>query len=123
MESSKRKAFLQRTKRSLRVRSHIHGTGMKPRLCVVKSNKHIHVQLIDDDARGTLASLSTTSKEIRSTEFAKKSKSAAKHIGEVIAERAKKLGITQMIFDRGPFKYHGILKELADAVRAQGIQL
>lgn len=123
MESSKKQGVLRRKKRSLRVRSRIHGTALQPRLCVVKSNKHIHVQVIDDDSHRTIVALSTASKELRSGEYGKKSKAAAKFIGETVADKLQQLGVTEVIFDRGSFKYHGILKEVADAVRSKGIQL
>ena len=121
MESSKTKSLLCRKKRALRVRKHIKGTSEKPRLSVVKTNKHIYAQLIDDVNHVTLAAASTVSKELRGTDHAKKSKAAAQAIGTLIAQTAEKLGIKQAIFDRGPFKYHGILKELAEVVRSTGI--
>lgn len=111
-----------RCKRALRVRSHLHGTSTKPRLCVVKSNKHISVQLIDDESGHCLAGLSTYSKAFRATEFGKKNKASARHLGEQIAEIAKSKNVKEVVFDRGPFKYHGILAELADAARAGGLQ-
>jgi len=121
MESSKKKSLLCRNKRTLRVRSHLEGTEVKPRLSVIKTNKHIYAQLIDDVNHVTLASVSTVSKELRGTEHVKKSKASAQAIGTLIAQKAEKLGIKHAIFDRGPFKYHGILKELAEAVRSTGI--
>jgi large subunit ribosomal protein L18 len=111
-----------RDKRALRVRKHLRGTGSKPRLCVVKSNKHIQAQLIDDETGTTLGGAATFSKEFRDTEFGRKSKAAARKLGEQIAEIAKKYNIKEIVFDRGPFKYHGVLAELANAVRAGGLQ-
>lgn len=111
-----------RHKRSLRVRKHLSGSAAKPRLCVVKSNKHIQAQLIDDDAGITLGAISTTAKEFRNTEFARRNKAAARKLGEHIAEIAKAKNIKEVIFDRGPFKYHGVLAELADAARAGGLK-
>jgi large subunit ribosomal protein L18 len=111
-----------RKRRADRVRQHLRGDGAKPRMCVVKTNKHIQVQVVDDTNGLTLASISTNAKELRGTEFTKKNKASAKHLGEKIAEKLKGLGISQVIFDRGPFKYHGILAELATAVRAVGVQ-
>ena len=112
----------KRVRRALRVRKHLRGTSEKPRLCVVKSNKHIQVQLIDDEKGVTLGSASTNSTEFKGTEFAKKNKVSAKKLGERIAEIAKEKNIKVLVFDRGPFKYHGILAELADAARAAGLQ-
>lgn len=116
------KKQILRKKRALRVRQHLHGTSVKPRLSVIKSNKHIHAQLIDDDARTTIASAATFGKEMRGTDFTKKNKASARKIGERIAEIAKEKNIKEVIFDRGPFKYHGILAELADAARSAGLQ-
>ncbi len=122
MENSQTRNASCKLKRAMRVRKKIQGTVAKPRMCVVKTNKHIQVQLINDEAGVTLASLSTHSKELRTTEHAKKNKASAKALGEMIAEKAKKLGITQVVFDRGPFRYHGILAELANGARASGLQ-
>jgi large subunit ribosomal protein L18 len=91
-------------------------------MCVVKSNKHIEVQLIDDEAGRTLASVSTHSKELRTTEFSRKNKASARKLGEVIADQAKQQNISEVIFDRGPSKYHGVLAELADAARSSGLK-
>lgn len=111
-----------RERRALRVRKHLRGTSAKPRLCVVKSNCHIQVQLIDDEVGQTIGSAATFAKEFRNTEFNKKNKASARKLGEQIAEIAKSKNIKEVVFDRGPFKYHGILAELADAARAGGLQ-
>lgn len=111
-----------RKKRAIRVRKQLRGNATKPRLCVVKSNKHIQAQLIDDELGITLGSVATFSKELRNTEFNKKNKTAARKLGENIAEIAKSKEIKEVIFDRGSAKYHGILAELADAARAGGLQ-
>nr|SDA08629.1 50S ribosomal protein L18 [Chlamydiales bacterium PN] len=122
MESSVVKAQIAKQKRAIRVRKQIRGSAQRPRLCVVKSNKHVYAQLIDDVQGVTLANMATTAKELRSTEHCKKSKPAARLVGEKIAEKAKALGIEEVIFDRGSFKYHGILAELADGARAAGLK-
>lgn len=111
-----------RKTRALRVRKHIHGTASKPRLCVVKSNKHIQVQLIDDDSHATIASAATFSKEFKNTEFARRNKASAAKLGEKIAQIATQKNIKEIVFDRGPFKYHGILAALADSARNAGLQ-
>lgn len=111
-----------RQKRAMRVRKTLRGTGLKPRLCVVKSNKHIQVQLIDDESGHTIGTASTFAKEFRDTEFSKKNKTSAAKLGEIIAVIAKKNDISEVIFDRGQFKYHGILAALADSARAAGLQ-
>jgi large subunit ribosomal protein L18 len=112
----------QKVRRALRVRQNLHGTAEKPRLSVHKSNKHIQVQLIDDENRRTLGVIATFSKEMCNTEYNRRNKASAKKLGEKIAELAQAQQIKQVIFDRGPFKYHGILAELADAARAAGLQ-
>lgn len=111
-----------RTTRAMRVRKKLYGTEIKPRLSVHKSNSNISVQLIDDQKGQTLGSIGTYSKEFRNTEFSKKNKSSARKLGERIAEIAKEKNIKEVVFDRGPFKYHGILAELANAARAGGLQ-
>lgn len=111
-----------RDKRKMRVRKKLHGTRTKPRLTIMKSNKHIHVQLIDDDLGQTLGALSTSSKEYRGTDYSKKNKETAKKIGESIGALALKMDINEIIFDRGPYKYHGILAALADGARSAGLK-
>lgn len=111
-----------RVRRAVRVRKHLRGTATKPRLSVVKSNSHIQAQLIDDENGVTLGGVATFSKELRKTEFGKRNKASARKLGEQIAEIAKSKNIKEVVFDRGPFKYHGILAELADAARAGGLQ-
>lgn len=112
----------RREKRALRVRKTLRGNHEKPRLCVFKSNRHISVQLIDDEKGITIGSAATIDKDFQGTEFAKKSKESAKKVGEKIAEIAKKNNINEVIFDRGRFKYHGILAEVAEGARASGLK-
>jgi large subunit ribosomal protein L18 len=119
-KASKRQRL--RTNRTFRVRKRLHGTSTKPRLNVVKSNCHIQAQLIDDETGTTLGFVATFGKELRDTEFNKKNKASARKIGEQIAEIAKGKNIKEVVFDRGPFKYHGILAELANAAREGGLQ-
>jgi large subunit ribosomal protein L18 len=122
MRNTMLKKQMLRQKRTWRVRKTLRGSAEKPRLCVVKSNKHLQVQLIDDVNAVTLGSTATFAKEFCKTEYNKKNKGSAKKLGEKIAEIAKEKNITEVIFDRGPFKYHGILAELADAARAGGLR-
>jgi large subunit ribosomal protein L18 len=122
MRSEILKKQTTRVKRTMRVRKKLRGTSSKPRLCVVKSNKHIHAQLIDDEAGKILGTTATFAKEFRNTEFGKKNKIAAAKLGEVIAEIAKQSNVKEVVFDRGPFKYHGILAALADSARKAGLQ-
>jgi len=111
-----------RKSRAQRVRKKVRGTPLKPRLCVVKSNQHLQVQLIDDESGKTLGSTSTLSKEYRETEFSKKNKASAKVLGEKIAEIATSQNIKEIVFDRGHQKYHGVVAELADAARGAGLK-
>ena len=114
------KKVVLRRKRAFRVRNKLE--GVRPRLCVFKSNKHIVAQIIDDAKGIVLCGISTSGKELRETEFNTKSKKSAKKIGERIAEIAKAKNVKEVVFDRGSFKYHGILAELAEAARAGGLQ-
>lgn len=111
-----------RNTRAMRVRKHVRGSAEKPRLSVIKSNNHIQVQLIDDTLGKTLGTTATFAPEFRKTEFGRKNKAAARKLGERIAEIAKEKHIKEVVFDRGPFKYHGILAELADAARTAGLK-
>ena len=122
MEKSVVRTQINKTKRALRVRSHVRGTALKPRLCVVKTNKHIQAQVIDDESGATLASISTFAKDVKKTQHTKKNKETAKYLGDKLAERMLELGISQVVFDRGPYKYHGVLAEFANAARARGLQ-
>ncbi|MCE5317484.1 MAG: 50S ribosomal protein L18 [Parachlamydia sp.] len=122
MRNTVEKNTRKRIKRTLRVRKHLRGSSVKPRLCVVKSNKHIQVQIIDDEKGVTLGSTATFAADFQGTEFAKKNVESARKLGEKIAEIAKLKNIKEVVFDRGPFKYHGILAALADAARAGGLQ-
>jgi large subunit ribosomal protein L18 len=123
MESSLKRKYLNRKKRACRNRSHLRGTTEKPRLCVMKSNKHIHVQLIDDESSATIASTSTLSADFRETEFCKRNKASAKQLGLKIAELAKAKSVKRAVFDRGSFKYHGVIAALADGAREGGLEV
>ncbi len=122
MNRQQQKIKKRKLSRALRVRKKLRGSSLRPRMCVVKSNKHIEVQLIDDEAGLTLGSTSTLSKEFRNTEFKSKSKASAAKLGERIAEIANENNVKEVIFDRGPHKYHGVLAELANAARSGGLQ-
>jgi large subunit ribosomal protein L18 len=110
-----------RLRRHRRVRKKIHGTAARPRLAVYRSNKHLSVQVIDDDAGRTLASASTTEPALRS-EGSGSSVEAATRLGRVIAERAKSAGVDAVVFDRGGFAYHGRIAAVADAAREAGLE-
>ncbi len=119
MESSIKQRNIRRKRRSLRVRNNVRGTQAKPRLTVFRSNKHLLAQIIDDENHATLFGIGTMSKEF---EGAKKSKEIAREIGKRVAAEAKKKNIESVIFDRGHYKYHGIIAELANAAREEGLK-
>lgn len=94
--------------------------GGRPRLSVHRSGKHIYAQVIDDAAGKTVAAASTLDKGARASNGA--NIDAAKEVGKRVAEAAKKAGVTQVVFDRGGFLYHGRVKALADAAREGGLE-
>lgn len=110
---------LERQRRHRRVRRKISGTEECPRLCVFRSNKNISVQIIDDTKGITLAQASTLDKEVKTKS---RNKEAAKEIGTLIAKRAIEKNIKSVVFDRGGYIYHGVVKELADAAREAGLE-
>lgn len=107
--------------RHKRVRKRLKGTSERPRLCVFRSNKHISAQIIDDDKGHTLVSASTLSKEFKALNIKSTNCDAAYNVGKILAEKAKKLGITKVCFDRGGYKYHGRVKKLAEGAREGGL--
>jgi large subunit ribosomal protein L18 len=111
-----------RRKRHRRVRYRVNGTAARPRLNVFRSLKHIYAQLVDDDAGHTLAAASTVEAPVRKDGKTGGNAEAAKAVGALIAERAKEKGIARVVFDRGGYKYHGRVKELADAARQGGLE-
>jgi large subunit ribosomal protein L18 len=110
-----------RDKRHFRLRRWVRGSAARPRLAVFRSLGHIYAQLVDDDAGKTLLSVDSRSKEFLGTHRTGGNVAAAKAVGEIVAEKAKAAGITQVVFDRGGYKYHGRVKALADAARAGGL--
>jgi len=110
---------LERTRRHKRVRTKISGTAERPRLCVFRSNSNLYVQVIDDAAGNTLVSASTLDKEVK-TKHA--NKEAAKEVGALVAKRALEKGIKTVVYDRGGYVYHGVVKELAEAAREAGLE-
>lgn len=108
----------QRLKRHKRVRSKISGTAECPRLNVFRSLNHIYAQVIDDVTGATLVSASSNDKEFTG---AGGNKEAARNVGKLVAERAKQKGITQVVFDRGGYLYHGRVQELAEGAREGGL--
>ena len=110
---------MERQRRHIRVRRKISGTAERPRLCVYRSNNNIYAQIIDDVAGNTLVAASTLDKEIK-TKHA--NKEAAKEVGTLIAKRAADKKIVDVVFDRGGYIYHGVVKELAEAAREGGLK-
>ena len=108
-----------RLKRHQRVRAKISGTAARPRLCVYRSNAHISAQIIDDVAGVTLVSASTQEKDF---EGIGSNKAAARKVGALLAEKAMAKGITEVVFDRGGYLYHGRVSELADGAREGGLK-
>ena len=111
-----------RKRRHLRIRKRVHGMPERPRLAVFRSLSDIYVQIIDDEAGNTLVSASTIDKDLRSKMKGKTKSEQAEMVGETIAERAKSLGISSVVFDRGGYKYIGRIKALADGARKGGLQ-
>jgi large subunit ribosomal protein L18 len=118
--SAQKKAELRR-RRHYRVRKKVVGTQARPRLAVFRSNAHITAQVIDDSTGRTLASAATVEKDIRGA-GGTGNKSAAATVGRLVAERAREAGVTQVVFDRGGFLYHGRVAALADAAREAGLE-
>ncbi len=109
-----------RKKRHLRIRKRVFGSAARPRLNVFRSSKHIYAQLIDDVAGHTLAAASSLDKELGLTNGG--NIEAATAVGTLIAKRAQEKGITEVVFDRGGYLYHGRVKALAEAAREAGLQ-
>ncbi|KRM12723.1 ribosomal protein L18 [Lapidilactobacillus concavus DSM 17758] len=108
-----------RQKRHTRVRAKISGTAERPRLNVFRSNKNIYAQLIDDVEGVTLASASTLDKELNATGTKVEE---AQQVGELIAKRAQAKNITEVVFDRGGYLYHGRVQALAESARENGLK-
>jgi large subunit ribosomal protein L18 len=115
-------SYIARKRRRARVRKTISGTPERPRLNVFRSLKHIYVQVIDDTKGETLASACTLEGLIRDSAKEKNKMEKASMVGKLVAERALKAGITQVVFDRGGYKYHGQVKALAEASREAGLK-
>ena len=113
---------VQRWRRRNRVRKKLRGTADQPRLSVHRSNKHVYCQIIDDENGLTLASASTRDKDLRDKVKSGGNCEAAKVVGEAIAQRAQAAGVSVVTFDRGRFKYHGRVAELANAAREGGLK-
>jgi large subunit ribosomal protein L18 len=110
-----------RGRRHDRLRKKIEGTASRPRLVVTRSARHVFVQVVDDSQGHTLASASTMEVELRKDNSTKTDKATA--VGKLIAERAKKAGVTEVVFDRGGNRYAGRVAAIADAAREAGLTL
>ncbi|MEK7076397.1 MAG: 50S ribosomal protein L18 [Patescibacteria group bacterium] len=110
-----------RLSRHKRVRAKITGTSKRPRVAVFKSNRHIFVQFIDDTTGKTILSSKIVSEKKSKMKGTKTAK--ANSIGEMLAEKAKEAGITEAVFDRGGFKFHGRVKAVAEGLRKGGIKI
>ena len=110
---------LERERRHRRVRTKISGTAECPRLCVFRSNTNVYAQVIDDTKGVTLVQASTLDKEVKTKHS---NKEAAKEVGTLVAKRALEKNIKTVVYDRGGYVYHGVVKELAEAAREAGLE-
>ena len=109
----------ERARRHKRVRNKVFGTEQRPRLCVYKSNNNIYAQIIDDEKQITIVQASTVDKEVKTK---KSNMEAAIEIGNLISKRALEKGIKTIVYDRGGYIYHGIIKEIAETARKAGLE-
>ena len=122
MLSSAKKIHKVRDKRKKRVRGKIAGTAGRPRLAVFRSARHIYVQAVDDEGARTLAEASTRSKEIVEAIAKLKKTAAATEVGKLMAKKLLAMKIDAVVYDRGPFLYHGRVKALAEGAREAGLK-
>jgi large subunit ribosomal protein L18 len=115
------KSAAGRLRRHLRVRKRVTGSAARPRLVVNRSARHMFAQIVDDVKGHTLAQASTLDASIKGTEGDKTAQ--ARKVGELLAERAKKAGISAVVFDRGGYQYHGRIAAVADGAREGGLSL
>ena len=112
----------KRLQRHKRVRRKVFGTPQRPRLCVFRSSNNIYAQIIDDTNRVTLVSASSLEAEVKSAVNHTGNKEAAKLVGQLVAKKAVEKGITEVVFDRGGYLYHGRIQELAEGAREAGLK-
>ncbi len=110
-----------RQRRHLRIRRTVQGTPERPRLSVFRSVAHIYAQVVDDRAGRTLAAASSLDPEIKTQAAGVKKTEAGKLVGQLLARRSKERGISQVVFDRGGYLYHGRVKAVADGAREGGL--
>jgi len=118
MDKNSKKHALRR-RRHRRVRKKVEGTPERPRLCVFRSNKHIYCQVVDDWNQRTLVSCSSLSAEVKDQIKYGSNVEGAQKVGELVGRKCLENGITAVVFDRGGYRYHGRVKALAEAARAQ----
>ena len=109
----------ERERRHKRVRTKVFGKTECPRLCVYRSNNNVYAQIIDDTKGVTLVQASTLDKEVKTKHS---NKEAAKEVGTLVAKRALEKNIKTVVYDRGGYVYHGVVKELAEAAREAGLE-
>lgn len=112
----------RRLRRHRRIRKRIIGSAAYPRLCVFRSARHIYAQIVDDEQGKTLAAASTLSREIREKGKVGNKTTAARLVGELLADKAMAAHISQVVFDRGGFKFHGRVKALAAGLGEKGVK-
>ncbi len=106
----------------MRIRQGVRGAQERPRLAVYKSGRHIYAQVIDDGSGSTLAHASSLDPGLRKEGKGGANRDAAGRVGLLVAERAKKAGVSKVVFDRGGYRYHGRVKSLAEAARSGGLE-
>ncbi len=111
-----------RQARHIRVRRKIVGTPERPRLCAFRSSRHTYAQVIDDARGHTLAAASTREPSLQEQAKGATKSAAAREVGKMVAERAKEKGVLQVVFDRGGYRFHGRVKQLADGAREAGLE-
>lgn len=111
-----------RIRRKERVRKNVKGSDLRPRVCVFRSNKHIYAQVISDEKGATLVSASSLSGAKADAAKERKGVEAAKRVGLALAEKCKQKNITDVIFDRNGFRFHGQVKAVADGAREGGLR-
>lgn len=111
-----------RSMRKARIRKKVNGSVSRPRLSVFRSSRYIYAQIIDDHSANTLIACSSLEKELKSKLKSVRDINAAKEVGKLLAERAKKKNISEVVFDRNGFIYHGRIKALADGAREAGLK-
>jgi large subunit ribosomal protein L18 len=109
-------------RRHLRVRRKVSGTAERPRLCIHRSLKHLYAQLVDDDHGHTVCFATTNTKASKADAKSFSNMAGAAKLGTEVADKARAKGVAVVVFDRGGYRYHGVVKAFADAARAGGLK-